>query len=87
MVGDAVLAESALGKVRGRLTCHQEGLVIGQKVSIYNFRRSVDDFYLIQAIRLGMVNVDTERIDVEYGDYSPNLIDLLLKIKKEEEKE
>lgn len=87
LVGDAILTESAFGKVRGRLTCHQEGLVVGQKVSIYNFWRGINAYYLIQAIRLGLVNVFTEKVDIEYGDYSPNLIDLLLKIKKEEEKE
>lgn len=85
--GDAELATYAFERVWGRLICNQEGLVVGQKVKIYNHRRGVDDYYLIQVVTLSMVNYFTEQVMIEYGDFSPNLIDLLGKIKKEAVKE
>ena len=85
--GDAVLAELAFSKVWGALVCHQEGLVVGQKVKIYNYLRNLDDYYLVQVVQLTMINNFTERVAIEYGDFNVNLVDLLLKIKKETEKE
>jgi len=86
-VGDAVLAERAFGKETGSLICYQEGLVVGQKVKIYNFLRNIDDHYLIQGIRLNMLNNITEKITVKFGDYSKDLIALLRQIRGLEEKE
>ena len=87
LVGDAILAESAFRKVKGALTLFQEGLEVGQKVSIYNFLRGIDDYDLIQQIRLSMINSFQEQIAIQYGDYAEDLIDLLLKIPKGEQKE
>jgi len=87
LVGDAVLTESANAKVRGRLTCEQEGLIVGQKVKVTNGPRDIDDYYLIQSVRLAVIGGLTEKVDIEYGDYSPQLVDLLMKIKNEAEKE
>lgn len=86
-VGDAVLAERAFGKEVGSLVCHQEGLVVGQKVNIYNFFRNINAYYLIQGIRLNMLNNITEKITVKFGDYSKDLIALLRQIRGLEEKE
>jgi len=87
LVGDAELARSAFAKIYGKLSCYQEGLVIGQVVSIYNFLRDVDDDYLIQSINLSMLSNFTEKVVIEYGDYNLLLTDLLLKIKALEETE
>lgn len=86
-VGDAVLAERAFGKETGNLVCYQEGLVVGQKIRIYNFLRNIDDDYLIQGIRFNMLNKTTERITVRFGAYNKDLIALLGQIKGLEEKE
>lgn len=86
-VGDAVLAERAFGKETGNLVCYQEGLVVGQKIRIYNFLRNIDDDYLIQGIRFNMLNKTTEKITVRFGAYNKDLIALLGQIKSLEEKE
>lgn len=86
-VGDAVLAERAFGKEVGNLVCYQEGLVVGQKVKIYNFLRGIDAYYLIQGIKFNMLNSTTEKITVRFGDYNKDLIALLGQIKGLEEKE
>jgi len=64
--GDAELAESAFGKVDGRFTCYQEGLVIGQKVKIYNYLRNIDSYFLVRSVRLSMLSNFLERVDIEY---------------------
>jgi len=64
--GDAELAEAAFGKVDGSLTCYQEGLVIGQKVSIYNGLRNIDDDFLVKSVRLSMLSNFLEKVDIEY---------------------
>lgn len=86
-VGEAVLAERAFGKETGSLVCYQEGLVVGQKIRIYNFLRNIDDDYLIQGVKLNMLNNTTEKITVRFGDYNKDLIALLGQIKGLEEKE
>ena len=85
--GDAMLAESAFGKVIGRLTCQQEGLVIGQMVDIYNRLRNINDSYQVQSVNLSMLNGRTERVAIGYGDFDPNLTDILLEVKKLSETE
>lgn len=86
-VGDAVLADLAFAKVAGSLTCYQEGLVIGQKVRVENAFRDVDAFYVIRALKLSKMSLARGRVDVQYGDYKPRLMDLLLQISREERKE
>jgi len=87
LVGDAIIAEHGSTKVRGRLTCEQEGLVVGQKVKVKNPMRGIDDYYLVQGLRLSIIGSLTEQVDVEYGDYRPRLSDLLGRIKILENKE
>jgi len=85
--GDAELALSAWPKVAGQLTLHQEGLIIGQKVYIYNHSRNINGYYTIQKLMMKLLNNTTEEITIDYGDYSPDMIDLLLAIDKEAKKE
>jgi len=86
-VGDAELAISAWPKAWGQLTLHQEGLIIGQKVHIYNHGRNVNEWYTIQKLMMRLINNTTEEITIDYGDYSPDLIDILLAIDQEAKKE
>ncbi len=86
-VGDAVLDELAFAKTDGRLMLYQEGLVVGQKVKIVNAFRGLDDYYLVQSVRLALIGASEEKIDITYGDYKPGLTDLLVKINKQGRKE
>ncbi len=86
-VGDAILTSRAWPKVYGSLTCEQEGLVIGQKVRIINRARAIDDFYLIQSLNLHMIGGQVPGVRITYGDYHPDLISLLSKIKRNSQKE
>jgi len=87
LVGDAVLVESAFAKIKGKASINQEGLVVGQKVRIVNELRDIDDYYLIQLITLKMVGGEVEEAFIEFGDYSPDLVELLGRIQKLEMKE
>ena len=87
LVGDAVLAESAFAKVSGSLVCDAAGLVVGQKVKITNAARSLADFLLIQSIDMKIAGAETAVYTIEFGDYNPDLIELLIAIEKESRNE
>jgi len=86
-VGDAILAQDADAKVYGQLTCTQDGLVVGQKVLIVNSIRNLNTYYLIQAITLRMLGELTPQVTIIYGDYTPELVELLLAVNELSKKE
>jgi len=82
LVGDAILAESAFENIKGNLKLWQEGLVVGQKVKITDRMRHLDGYYLIRSLTLRMLGGLQEEVDIEVGDYSRDLVTLLVAIDK-----
>ena len=87
LVGDAILAESAFENIKGNLRLWQEGLVVGQKVKITDRMRHLDGFYLVRSLLLRMLGGLREEVDIEVGDYSRDLVELLGAIDKLERKD
>jgi len=85
LAGDAELAKSANENIRGRATLGQEGLEVGQKVYISNRQHALAGYYLIQALTLSMVGGLQEEVGIEFGDYSRDLVKLLVAISKLEQ--
>ena len=87
LAGRGYLAKSALAQPTISLTCYQPGLRAGQSVRIVNSLRGVDDTYLIQLVRATVgINGQTQ-FYIEAGTYNPDLIDLLVSLKRKTETE
>jgi hypothetical protein len=85
LAGDAELVKYANENIRGRATLGQEGLIVGQKVYISNRQHALADYYLIQAVMLRMIGGLQEEVVIEFGDYSRDLVKLLVAISKLEQ--
>lgn len=78
MLGKGILADCAFVKESGSLFCERDGLVAGQRIHIYNAVRDIDDYYLIHKVSTSILGGTTCRYKVQFGEYNPDLIDLLI---------
>jgi hypothetical protein len=81
LVGKGVLVEHAFMKERGSLVCEQDGLLSGQRVKIDNALRGISNYYLIRQVTTRILGGQYCRYEVEFGEWNPDLVDLLLRIK------
>jgi len=87
----AVFAKHAMAKTRGTLQTYWYGLRSGQLVSLYHDKLNIDANYLIHRVIAEPRAPDRSRTregghityTVEYGEYNPDLLDLVLKLKRE----
>lgn len=82
LVGKGILAERAFEKEFGMLVCTKDGLVSGQRVHIINALRNIDDYYLVNRVITRLIGGSVAQYSVEFGEYNPSLVDILLKIKR-----
>jgi len=84
--GKAVLANEAMADPRFRCTVRKIGLAAGQRVKLTVSNRGIDDYYLIQRVTTRFeAGGDVAVCDVELGVYDPDLVDMILSIKRQEE--
>lgn len=87
LAGRGYLAQNALARPTITLFCCQPGLRAGQSVRIVNSLRGIDDEYLIQLVR-ATVGINGQAVYyIEAGVYNPDLIDLLVALKRKTEDE
>jgi len=77
----AILAKHAFVKESGSLVCEEDGLTSGQQVKITNALRGIDGYYLINKITTSILGGTHCQYKVEFGEYNPDLVDMLLDIK------
>lgn len=79
------LAQNALSQPAITLTCYAPGLRSGQTVHITNTRRGITDDYLIQRVSVTVGINGQAQYDVEAGTYNPDLVALLVALKRSTE--
>ena len=79
----AVLAQEAMALPRFRLRTRQAGFEAGQKVRLVNSARGLDDYYLIQRVVTHFEGGGYANYDVELGTYNPDLVDLIIGLKRQ----
>ncbi len=78
----AVLWEKAFAVTRGRLATYYQGLRSGQAVRIIHDKLGIDDYWLIRQVTARPISPQHWQYTVEYGEYNPSVVDLLISIKK-----
>jgi len=78
LVGKGILADSAFVKESGSLYCDIDGLVAGQRVYIANAIRGIEAYYIIHKVTMSILGGTYCRYKVQFGEYNPDLIDLLI---------
>lgn len=81
LVVKSVLAECAFNKESGDFICEQDGLTSGQLIPIENALRGINDSYLINRVVLTILGGDKCAYHVFYGNYNPDLVDMIIAIK------
>ena len=79
--GRAVLTERAFAKERGKLTTWQDGLSVGDLVTITSPQHSISGTYLIHRLGTRLVGGTDAVYTVSFGEYNPDLVDILLALK------
>jgi len=81
--GQAYLAETAFSKEQGAfLIDGQDGLRSGMKIYIKDSQRGIDDWYHIQKVETGFLGTGVAQYKVDFGEYNPDVIDMLIQVKK-----
>ena len=81
--GKAFLADKAMELPKGVTTCRQEGLVAGMRIQIVDSVRGINGYYLIQSIRTKLLSGrGIATFGVTFGDYIPDLVDMLVSLKR-----
>ena len=80
--GKVELAKRAAAQVSYTLTTLEPGLRSGQHVRLVNAARSLDDIFLIQRVTTRFLGGGYASFDVELGLYNPDLIDIIVALKR-----
>jgi len=83
--GKAHLAEWAFAKEQGIVVCWTSGLYAGQRIRIVNALRSIDGYYLIRSVDTRFLGGTARMYIVEFGEYNPDLVDMLMALKRSSE--
>ena len=79
--GKAILAQNAFVRESGSLKITQDGLQSGMLIPITNVLRGLDGNYLIHEVKSRLLGNGTWEYTVGFGEYNPDLIDMLITIK------
>lgn len=80
--GKAMLNDLAYEKEQGALSCLDDGLRSGQLLSIVDATRGLNDTYLLQRITTRFLGNGKSHYSVEFGEYKPSLVDMLVALKR-----
>lgn len=82
LAGKAKLVEYALAREVGSYTItDRDGLVSGQKQNIVNTLRGISGDYLLTRVRIKWLGGTVCQYDVSFGEYNPDLIDMIITLK------
>ena len=81
--GKAFLANKAMELPRGITSIRQEGLIAGMRIQVVDSIRGINDYFLIQSVRTSLLSGSGKAtFEIEFGDYIPDLVDMLLSLKR-----
>ena len=80
--GNQLLIESALGKQYYSWYCQKRRLRAGMTVGMKNDAMVIDTSYLIQKVNTDIGIAGAVEVSVEAGNYNPDLVDVLLALKR-----
>jgi hypothetical protein len=83
LVGKGELAENAFEKETGNFYCLQDGLVSGQLLYIHNDLYGLDGYYLVNKVVTTILGGEYCQYQVSFGEYNPDLVDLLVAAKSQ----
>ena len=80
--GKVELAKSAFARERGRVAFTQDGLTSGMLLSITDSVYGIDGYYVINRINTRFPGNQIAYYEASFGEYNPDLVDLLLDLKR-----
>ena len=82
LAGKGVLATSAFKKEKGKFMVDTDGLVAGQRINMVTALRSINGDYMINKVVTRILGGTQCQYEVSYGEYNPDLVDMLLALKR-----
>lgn len=81
-VARSILAERSHHHARLSFWTWEHGLRAGQTIHLTDSGKGLDDDFLIQSVRIAYQGEDAIRYDIEAGSANPDLVDLMLDIRR-----